>query len=130
MTQVIMLNGQIENNGWVWDSQPYNVEVIGNPFPGPMEAPEGWDFQITYEEHHANPLPEGATFEDVETFIDSAGTMRLESERAQFDLITQVAAARDELAGLTLLVNLGRATAAQKARTVELLDFLDANSNL
>ena len=127
MTQVIMLNGEIENLGWEWDAQPYQVEIVNNPFPGPLEAPEDWNFQIAYEEREANPLPEGATFEDLETFTDEGGTLRLASKAAEYDLIARVAAAKDELAGLTLLVNLGRASAAQKARTVELLDFLDAH---
>lgn len=127
MTKVIMVGGEIENNGWDWDYQEFDVAVINNPFPGPMTAPEDWDFQVTYEKQIGNPLPEGATFEDIEVFIDGDGRMRPASKAAEIDLAAQIIAAKAELSDLALAVNLGEATDAEKARASELRQFIKDN---
>lgn len=120
--KVITINGRLENLG-AWDYKPYQHEIINRPFPGPLEAPEDWDYQITYEERYANPLPEGAVEEELEVFFDRDGTLRRVDQAAEFELATRLAEASVELNDLMIDITLGLATAEQieRAKTLRAL---------
>lgn len=109
MTKVFTLGGKIINVG-DWDYQVYQVEVIGNPFPGPLDPPEDWDYQIRYEDVTGNPLPAGAIEED-RTVVESAKGRLLLAEdwyelradeypsiKDQLDAMWKGGAAADEMA--------------------------------
>lgn len=119
LDKVITLDGELINLG-EWDYMPYSDEVIGNPFPGPMSAPADWDFQITYIPRVGNPLPEGAIEEEQDVFFDRVGKLRLVAQAAEYEKITRLAKAKEELSLLMPKVQLGLATDEQKARSVEL----------
>jgi hypothetical protein len=76
MTKVFTLDGKIINVG-EWDYQIYQDEVVGNSFPGPMDAPSDWDYQISIEDFIGNPLPEGAIEQDREVFESEKGRLLL-----------------------------------------------------
>lgn len=124
--KVVIVDGRLENIG-DWDFMPYEVEIIGNPFPGPMDAPPGWDFQISYERRFANPLPEGAIIDEREVFFDRAGSARLVDQAAELEHISRVQAAAKEFDELWKDVSLGLATPEETARAAELRTFLKEN---
>jgi hypothetical protein len=115
MTKVFTQDGKIINVG-DWDYQVYQVEVVGNPFPGPMEPPEDWDYQIRYEDVTGNPLPDGAIEED-RTVVESANGRLLLAEdwyelradeypsiKDQLDAMWKGGAAADEMAAIVKAV--------------------------
>lgn len=126
LEKVVTLDGNLINIG-AWDFKPYNVEVINNPFPGPMEAPDDWDFQITYREEIGNPLPEGAIEEELEVFFDRAGSARLVDQAADLELVSRVNAAAAELGSLMMDALLGLASPDELERAKSLRMFLKDN---
>lgn len=124
--KVITVDGRLENLG-TWDFQPYEVEVINNPFPGPLKAPEGWDYKITYRTEYANPLPAGAIEEDLEVFYDRQGSLRRVDQAAELELETKVRAAKVELKELILDIQLGLASPEEIERAKTLRVFLKEN---
>lgn len=121
--EVVLVGGQLWNLG-KWDTQERQEEVVNRPFPGPLEAPDGWDYQITYRTVETNPLPEGAvtTFEEV--FFDREGSLRLVSQAGELELETLRVSRTVELRDLMDAVNLGIATDAERARAIELRALL------
>ena len=79
MTKVFTLDGKVINVG-EWDYQVYQVEVIGNPFPGPMEPPADWDCQVTLENVTGNPLPTGAQEIDASIVETAKGRLVLTTD--------------------------------------------------
>ena len=125
MTMIIMLGEEIINIG-PWDYAPQQVPVINNPFPGPMDPPEDWDFQASFEVQFDNPLPEGAVEVDREIFMDSNGKYWLTSQADVVAIAEQLVKDKAELAELLIDIQLSMATPEQLARAVELRTAIKA----
>jgi hypothetical protein len=126
LEKVVTLDGDLINIG-AWDFKPYKVEVINNPFPGPMEAPDDWDFHISYREEIGNPLPEGAIEAELEVFFDRAGSARLVDQAADLELVSRVNSATVELSSLMTDALLGLASPDELDRAKALRLFLKDN---
>lgn len=96
MSKVFTQNGVLRNVG-DWPYQIYQQEVIGNPFPGPLDAPDGWDYQITYVDVVGNPLPDDHIEEDIDWYFDEKGSAQLLRDKPALDAAEEAA---KELAGL------------------------------
>lgn len=126
MKKVITLDGKIINLG-PWDYQVYQVDVVGNPFPGPMAAPDDWDHQIYQQDVVGNPLPDGATEEDLDVFFDRQGVLRLVRDAEAMELESRIASANAELSELLIDIQLGMANPEDVERAKELRTFLKEN---
>jgi hypothetical protein len=125
--QVIIVDGKLENIG-EWDYLQYEEEIINNPFPGPMDAPDGWDYKITYETKIANPLPEGAVVDELEVFYDRLGTARLVDSAADFELESRLIAAKAEFEELWVDIKFDLASDEEVERAKVLRAFIKENS--
>ena len=126
MSKVITLGGKIINRG-DWECQVYYVDKVNRPFPGPLEAPDDWDYEITKERIEGNPLPEGAIEEDLDIFFDRQETLRRVDEAHLFERESRMASASGELSELLIDIQLGVASPEEVERARELRVFLKGN---
>lgn len=77
--KVIILNDEIINMG-EWDYGIAIEKVPMNPWPGPSEPPEDWDFNYEDIEIVTNPLPEGSVEKELEVIISDKGRYLLATD--------------------------------------------------
>lgn len=126
MNKVITLDGKIINLG-EWDYLVSYEDRVGNPFPGPLEAPPDWDFRVAQVPVVGNPMPEGAIEEEIDVFFGRDGVLRRVDTAHEYELESRVAAASYELSELLVDIRLGLATPEELERAKQLRTFIKEN---